>query len=126
MIKNKHGQTLILFVILIPIMVLLCAFVIDTGLVIAEKHHLKEVTKTIIKEEFLNISDDNINNKINELFLKNEIDVSKLKINIAENKLEIKNEIAVASIFGNIIGIKSYKIKFDLMGYMNNDKLILE
>ena len=39
---NKHGQTLILFVILIPIILLLLAFVVDIGLVITNKIKTKE------------------------------------------------------------------------------------
>lgn len=126
MIKNKRGQTLILFVILIPIMLLLCALVIDTGLVVVENHHLKEVTKTIIKEEIDNINNNNIEEEIKKSFKMNEIDINKLNIAILDNKLKISNEIEVASIFGNIIGIKNYKIKIDLVGYKLNDKLILE
>ncbi len=126
MIKNKHGQTLILFVIMIPILILLCAFVIDMGLVIAERHHVKEVTKTVIKEEFANMHDSNIDNKIKKLLQENKIDIKRLEINIADNTLEIKNEIEVASIFGNIIGIKSYKIKVNFKGFKDKDKLIFE
>ena len=45
---NKHGQTLILFVILIPILLGLAAFVIDVGFMVSKRVELKEVSKTII------------------------------------------------------------------------------
>ncbi len=62
---NKHGQTLILFVILIPIILILMALVVDTGLVLAKKIQVKEITKEVI-EECLNSNDE----KIKEQFKK--------------------------------------------------------
>ena len=46
---NKRGQTLILFIILIPILLGFGAFIVDVSLVISKNVELKEVSKTIIK-----------------------------------------------------------------------------
>ncbi len=123
MIFNKHGQTLVLFVILIPILLLLAAFVIDMGVIISNKAHLKEVTKLAIKENVDNLEDTNKIKKILEI---NKVDVNNLEINIIDNKINIKNEISVKSIFGSVVGILDYKIKINITGYKSNDKIIIE
>lgn len=123
MMLNRHGQTLVLFIILIPILLLLAAFVIDMGVILTNKMQLKEVTKLAIKE---NVDNPDDINKIKKIFEINEIDISNLKINVIDNKINIKNEIEVKSIFGSVIGILNYKIKIDITGYKNNDKIIIE
>ena len=50
--KNNKGQTLVLFIIFIPILLLLAAFVIDTGIIIRESTRLKSTTKTVLKDTF--------------------------------------------------------------------------
>jgi len=118
---NKHGQTLILFVILIPIIILLMATLVDVGLIVGKKVQLKEVTKSIIKETYY-LDDD----KIKDLYKKNNIDISNLKILRESDKLEIEIRIEVKSIFGGIVGIKKYDVKVNMIGYLKNNKIIIE
>jgi len=118
---NKHGQTLILFVILIPVILILLAVIVDTGYVYSKKVHVKEVTKQVIKECI-----DKDDEEIKDLFLKNKIDIHHLKIIRKEEKVEIQNSLTVESIFGSIIGIKKYDIKIDIIGYQQNGKVLFE
>ena len=81
---NKHGQTLILFVILIPIILLLLAFVVDLGLVITNKIKTEEVTKQVIKDAYL--LDDNKEifysynvNDIGDIYIRNHTSINRLK-----------------------------------------------
>ncbi len=120
MILNRRGQTLIAFIILIPLLIGVTAFVVDTGLVISEKIHLKEVTKTVIRDTIKN--PDEV--KIKKLLQDNDIDGDKLKIETGDNYIVINNEIEVESIFGAIIGLKEYKIKIAIKGRIENNKLI--
>lgn len=120
---NKHGQTLILFVILIPILLLFAALIIDTGIVISKKVHMLEITKEGIKE-VLNNNLDILS--IKELLIENKIDTTKLEINTYDKRIEVKNEIEADSFFASMIGIKTYQIKIDVIGYRDNNKIIFE
>lgn len=122
---NKKGQTLILFVIMIPIILGIAALVVDVGVIFANKSHLKEVTKTAIRESISNIDNDT-DTKIKNILIKNEVNVDNLEIKISDNKINVKNEISIDSIFGSIIGIKNYKIIEDITGYKENEKIIIE
>jgi len=67
---NKHGQTLVLFVLLIPLIIILMAIIVDTGIVTNKKNHIEEVTKMVIKD----LLKDKINeSEAKELFIKNDI-----------------------------------------------------
>lgn len=123
---NKHGQTLIIFIILIPIFLSILALVIDVGLVISKKSELKEITKTVIKETIKDLKNDNLNEQIINLFAKNNIEVDNLRIETNEESITIKNEIEIDSIFGNILGFKKYKIKSDIKGIIKENKIIYE
>ena len=120
---NKKGQTLILMVILIPIVIGIMALVVDVGYLSLEKIHMKEVTKTVIREDL----EKNMDNKtLEEILKKNDIDIQNLKIKRSDNKLNIQNEVEIESIFGAIIGINEYKIKIDITGYKENEKIKFE
>lgn len=94
---NKKGQTLVMFLILLPVFIGILAFVIDYGIITYEKNKLNNL---------IDLSKDT-NENIDEL----------LKINNIEKyeKKEKNNCITITyyknSLFGSIVGIKEYKIK---------------
>ena len=113
---NRNGQTLILFVILIPVLLILAALVIDIGIISNEKMHVSKVTSTILKETF---EKEETVEEIKKLYEKN---------NIPTENLTIENNYEINSIFGNIIGIKKYSIhcKKKIVKQNNQLKLIEE
>ncbi len=93
---NKKGQALVMFIILIPLFLAVCALVIDIGLITYEKNKLTNIIDLSINE-----------NKDVKNYLKiNDINDVKIK---EENKC-IKVTYYKKSLFGNIIGIKKYNI----------------
>ena len=108
---NKKGQTLIIFVILIPIFLLLFAFGVDTGIVLKEKTRLNSTTRTILKNTYSKRNQDHYNELVMELLKKNEIPVDNLEIEKNSNQISISNSYEKESVFGKIIGLKTYKIK---------------
>ena len=118
---NKKGQTLILFVIFIPLFLVMMAFVVDIGTIIYENIHAKELAKTIILES-MNKDEE----FVLELCRKNNLNEENLNILIGNDQLTIKNEYEIDSIFGSIIGIKRYKIKVNIIGIKKENKIIFE
>lgn len=123
---NNRGQTLALFIILIPVLLLFAAFVIDSGVMVRENTKLNSVTKLIIDETIDEINDPKINDKIKNLYIRNGIPTDKVIIKIKDNKLTISNEYVKTSMFGYIIDNYEYKVKIKLTGYKENDKIIIE
>lgn len=107
---NRNGQTLIIFVIMVPVFLILAALVIDLGIVTNAKLKLSGITTTILKESYDTRFEETTKEKIQKLYLKNDIPRENLRITITENGIEIENKYEVSSFFGQLIGIKSYPI----------------
>ena len=107
---NNNGQTLIIFVILIPFLIMIMAFVVDISYMYSESSKLQNATKTIINDNYDKRLNDDIKKDIKELYKKNDIKTTNLKVDGNENYLKIKNNYKIESIFGKIIGIKSLLI----------------
>ena len=120
---NNHGQTLIMFVMLIPVILILMALVIDVAYLYRENAKLESTTKSVIKNLYDNKDDPNINNMVIELYKKNNINIDNLKINIKNENFKIKNNYKIDSIFGKIIGLKKYEVKVSFKGYYEENKL---
>ncbi len=123
MISNKKGQTLILFIILIPLILGVLAMVVDVGLLVSKNSNLKEVTKIVIRDSLKN---DLQEEEIEDLFIENKIDISNLELDIEKDKIKVKNKIEIDSIFGAIIGLKKYTIKIDMIGYKDSNKIVID
>lgn len=123
---NKNGQTLILFVIFIPIFLLLLAFVVDTGIILKEHTKLNSTTKTILKTTIKDLETDEYEEKVRALLEKNKIPIFNLEIKKEEDFVEIKNEYKIESIFGKTIGIKEYRIKCSFRGKVEENTLKIE
>lgn len=124
MIKlNNKGQTLIMFILLIPLILVIMALVVDTSFVYKEKIKFQSVTKTIMKTTYENKDATDFNDKIINLYKKNGIYTKNIVIKVNSDSIFIKNQAKVKSIFGNIIGIKNYKLKFSYKIYKENESI---
>jgi len=120
---NNKGQTLVLFIILIPVFIMLAAFIIDTGLIIRESTRLKATTKTVLQDVYYKEYKNEA--MIKELLEENDISTNNLKIKITPDKINVKNAYEIESMFGKIIGLKEYNVKIDLTIKEENNKLII-
>jgi len=94
---NKRGQALVMFIIMVPILLLLLAFIVDVGLMYNAKIKGRDMLKFAVKEDY----------DIEDYFRINDIEVEKLE---EENNCYIINY-KIDSIFGSLIGIKTYNIE---------------
>lgn len=105
---NNKGQSLVLFVIILPIVILLFVYLFDLANLTGEKIKLDNIAKqsiTYLKED----KDINI---IKNYIIKNDKEIK--VINIDDNEIHLEKE--VPSIFGKNIGFKSYKIEIHKKG----------
>ena len=123
---NKNGQTLVMFVIIIPIFIILLAFVVDTGIILKNTTKLNSTTKTILKNTYDDRLNDNYYEKVKKLYEKNNIPTKNIQIEFNLDEVKITNEYYKPSIFGKIIGLKEYKIKTILKIKNKSGKLIIE
>lgn len=87
---NNKGQTLVIFVIILPIILILLTLVVDLGLLHIEKRKIENNVLDASDYYLENINDVDIKNKVENLLNKNIKDIDKISINEESDYIEIK------------------------------------
>lgn len=114
---NKHGQTLVAFIIIIPIILLALGSIIELSVLEYNKKKIESTTKTIIASHIDSMDED----KIRQDFEDNDI-VGNIQISTKEG-LEISVDTFVQGYLGKIIDKENYEIKVDIIGYQDEGKI---
>lgn len=118
---NNKGQTLIIFVILIPILILVAALVVDTGLMTFEKERYRGIIENGI-EQYLNTGNVKETEKI---FALNDIPKEEYTITVQQDQIEVSLNTSIEAIFGKIINLQEYEIKMNYVGTKEGERVII-
>lgn len=119
---NNKGQTLIIFVILIPIIILMMAIVVDVGILQNEVTKATGVVDMAIHEAFLK-GDEGV---VETLLVENDIPVENLNVSFEEDEIEVSLTYSVEALFGRIVGLETYDVNVHRVGKLSNDEVIIE
>jgi hypothetical protein len=122
---NKKGQSSIVFIILIPIIFIILAFIYDNALIIIENNRYKAMTNSIIKDVLTNSYYDKAE-EVKNLYEENNYETDQLDARYEDDILYVYNVHSYNSFFGYILGIKSYRTEISVYGYKENDDIIIE
>ena len=122
---NHKGQTLVAFVIIVPVFLLFMAFVVDTGYMLKEETKLSSITKTILKTTYQMRMSSSYQEQVVHLYQENGIDLANIEIEAHEDYVTIQNQYQINSIFGKVIGFKHYDINLKMKAYDANNKIIV-
>lgn len=121
---NNKGQSLVMFVLIIPIFLLILTLVYDVGNAIYEKDRLSN-TNYLTIEYGLNNIDTVTENDLKNLIEQNTSNLKYIYITIEENQIEIKMEKDAKSIIGKMFNFNLVKIISHYKGkIINNQKEI--
>lgn len=119
---NNKGQTLAIFIIVIPIILLLVCMIIDLGKLSLEKKQLQNVIKAIIKDELKKGPD---RKRIINLINKNTSDMKIDNIIIENGIITITISKQYTGLFPNLL--KNMKtINLTYKGYKINDNITIK
>ena len=120
---NNKGQSLVLFVLLIPILIGIIALTVDLGNAWTEKNNLDNITE-IVMDYSLDKKDDN--------YILTDVDIIKLmnyntkkeisNVEIKDNTITIESNTYINGIFSKMFKIKGFKIISKYKGYIENNK----
>ncbi len=122
---NNKGQSLVLFVIAIPILLLILFMVYDIGSMVLLKEQLDNISYITIDYGIDNLSDNNLEEKIREMIIKNKNDIDKININIEDSIIKIKLEDKINNKISIIKNLDNLKVTSSYIGYLENDKKII-
>lgn len=119
---NKRGQTLIIFVMLIPIILTMAALVIDVGLLYYKKNEYTGIVEESIKEYF---KDEDLTSALETLTL-NGVSLDDVLVSATDEKISVTLDTKVDSIFGKVIRINDYEIKIARVGTKDKERVIIK
>lgn len=115
---NNRGQSLVLFVIILPVILLLGSILLEFSYLAYQKAKVYSVSKTIIA----NCLDGCEKNDIIELYNDNKIAMSDFNYDY-DDGLTIKGTVNIPSLFGNIINHSEYDIGVYIYGYKDGQAI---
>ena len=118
---NNKGQTLVLFVLMLPIIIFIMLLVIDVSNMFITKQELNNINKIVLNYGLDIIEEENIENKLEDMINKN-ISTNEHTIKIDDGTIEIdlKKEIK-----GIITKKKIYEVKSVYKGYIKEDEKVI-
>ena len=122
---NNKGQSLVLFVILIPIFLGIMVLVIDMGNVINYKQDMDNISKLVIDYGLDNMDKADVLNDMKELAKLNNEKFS-FEINFNDMEFYVNSSYYVNGIFSNIFKMKGFLVKSKYKGYKELDKKIIK
>ncbi len=125
-LSNK-GQTLAIFAIFIPVIIMIGTFVVDLGLAKYNDNELEEVTKMVLNYGLRHV-DENPYDKMVDLLYQNDdsIDEYNIIVDAPNKKIKIMVTKATKGFFGSVVGKEIYKEKSSYTGYVSDGKIIME
>ena len=122
---NNKGQSLVMFVLIIPIFLLILTLIYDVGNAIYEKDRLSN-TNYLTIEYGLNNIDTVTENDLKNLIEQNTSNLKYIYVTIEDNQIEIKMEKDAKSIIGKMFNFNLVKIISHYKGkIINNQKTLL-
>lgn len=123
---NNKGQTLALFVIFLPVLLLLLVLVIDIGKAIVKKVELNNISEIVLEYGLDNLEEENLEDDLLNLVKLNNSDINQIDIDIVDNKIYIRLLDNSDSVFKRIISTNKFDIESNYVGYIVDNKKRIE
>ena len=123
---NNKGQSLVLFVVVLPILLLIVILVIDVGRLIVCKQELDNINNIALDYGLDNIDVDNLENELRNIILLNKADIDEVNIFVVDNKIYIELNDKIEGLFTGLINVSIFDINSSYVGYIEVDKKKIE
>lgn len=117
---GRKGQTLVMFVVLLPIFLLILLLVVDIGNITLKKKELCNIT---YEGAYYALEEEN-KELVQNLILENDKDI--YDIEIGYNHVKVRAKLKVAGLVTGIIDKKVFELSCTYTGKIENEKKILE
>ena len=122
---NNRGQSLVMFILIIPILLGIMVLVIDIGNVIYYKNDIDNINKIVIDYGLSHVNDDSVLNDMRELGKLNK-DKLNLEIKFVDMEFYSSGSYYVSGVFSNIFNTRGYLVKSEYKGYIFNNKHVIK
>lgn len=123
---NNRGQSLVLFVIVLPILLLIVILVIDIGKALVLKQELKNISNIVLDYGLDNLDKEEIKSELVNLVELNNNEIDNVNINIDDSKIYIELSEDVKGMFSGIIDISVFNVETSYVGYIKDENKVIE
>ena len=128
---NNKGQSLILFVIVLPILLLVLILVVDIGKVIVLKQELDNISEIVLDYGLDKLNNNDLNNlnlesELTDLVILNKDDIDMINIRLEDDKIYIELNENVEGMLSGLIDISIFDVESSYVGYIDNNEKRIE
>lgn len=139
---NNKGQSLILFIIVLPVVLFILVLVIDIGKVLVLRQELNNISEIVLdygldKLDMDDNSSDNTSSDIDdsnynledeliEVIKLNKSDIDKIDVRIDNDRIYVDLSKGEKGIFSSLVDISIFNVKSSYVGYFDNNKKRIE
>ncbi len=124
MIKlNNKGQSLVLFILILPILLLVSILVFEIGNVYTSKSELDDINYLVIDYGLDHITETNLEEKLIELIKLNSNDLFYISVNVEDSKINVTTKRKVKGILSKSFDI--FEVVSNYEGYMENEDKVI-
>ena len=125
-LSNK-GQSLAIFIVFIPLFIMMGTFVVDMAYARYNANSLNETNKMIVRYGLKHIEENPFDDMVHLIYQNDsEIDNYDIKIDILNKTVSVSIDKASRGFFGSLIGKDIYKEKSSYIGYIKDEKIIID
>lgn len=122
---NNKGQSLVLFILIIPILLGVMVLVIDVGKVMNIKNHMEHIHSFVLEWELEKDSTDYQEEEIQELLDYN-IENGNSQVKIQNGKILLQTTTYVKGILSSIVGFDGFRVVSEYVGYIDDHGKIID
>ena len=123
---NNKGQSLILFVLMLPVLLFVMILVIDMGNLMVEKQKLNNINYIMIDYGLSNLTKEDLEKYIYNYLKLNKKKIDKIKVSKTDNDITINLGKKESSMLGHILNLKEVEIISSYKGSIIDDKKVIE
>lgn len=125
-LSNK-GQSLAIFIVFIPLFIMMGTFVVDMAYARYNSNKLNETNKMVIRYGLKHIEENPFDDMVHLIYQNDsEIDNYDIKIDVLNKTVSVSIDKASRGFFGSLIGKDIYKEKSSYIGYIKDEKIIID
>lgn len=123
---NNKGQTLVMFIVIIPILISIMVLVIDLGSAFTKKQELNNVNKLVIEYGLDNLDQENLESDLTSYITMNAKDLSNVKVTVESNTINVTTKAYIDGIISKALNIDGFEIVSTYQGYLSGEEKRIE
>ncbi len=123
---NNKGQTLVMFIVIIPILISIMVLVIDLGSAFTKKQELNNVNKLVIEYGLDNLDQENLESDLTSYITMNAKDLSNVKVTVENNTINVTTKAYIDGIISKALNIDGFEIVSEYHGYLSSEEKRIE